>query len=58
MWVPKWNNRLKKWIEACSLAYNTSQVGGCVGALRWDYDKLPSKSSKWSQLAQPRKEGG
>ncbi len=48
----------KKRVGACSLICNVSGVGGCVGILGWDQDKLTKESSRRSQLAQPRKEGG
>jgi hypothetical protein len=49
--------RNKKKVGARSLTRNTSRLGRCVGASRWDYKKLKSVSSRWGQLAQPRKEG-
>jgi hypothetical protein len=36
--------QLKKKIKAYSLARNTSRLGRCVKALRWDQDELISKS--------------
>jgi hypothetical protein len=53
--VKQWK---KKKVGAHSLTCGTSGLGGHVGALGWDYDKFTSESSRWDQLAQPKKECG